>query len=78
MATENINGIGEEISTHITPELTIGTTVYVDDTLGIDDCKTVEKVIRNTRRLEEDKKFRFSKKKSNIWLEKADREKMKR
>ena len=63
VATEKINGIGEEISTHITPELTIGAPVYVDDILGIGDCKTVENVIRNTRRLEEDKKFRFSRKK---------------
>ena len=57
VATEKINGIGEEISTHITPELTIRAPVYVDDILGIGDCKTVEKVIRNSRRLEEDKKF---------------------
>ena len=32
-ATENINGIGEEISTHITPEHTIRASVYVDDIL---------------------------------------------
>ena len=63
MATEKI-GIGEEISTHITPELTIGAPVYVDYILGTGDYKTIEKVIRNTRRLEEDKKFRFSRKKS--------------
>ena len=65
MATEKINGIGEEISTHITPVLTIGAPVYVDDILGIGDRKTV---IRNTRRLEEDNKFRFSRKNQNIWL----------
>ena len=61
--------IGEEISTHITPEHTIGAPVYVDDILGIlvGDCKTVEKVIRNSRRLEEDKKFRFSGKKIKIY-----------
>ena len=59
VATEKMNSIGEEISTHITPELTIGAPVYVDYILGIGDCKTVEKVIRNTIRLEEDKKFRF-------------------
>ena len=52
----------QEISTHITPELTIGAPVYVDYILGIGDCKTVGKVIMNTRRLEEDKKFRFSRK----------------
>ena len=61
VATEKINGI--------TPELTIGAPVYVDDILGIGDCKTVENVIRNSRRLEEDKKFRYSwKKNQNIWL----------
>ena len=59
LCSEKINGIGEEIATYITPELTIGV-VYVDDILGIGDCKTVENVIRNTRRLEEDKKFRCS------------------
>ena len=31
--------------------------MYVDNILGIGDCKTVEKVIRNSRRLEEDKRF---------------------
>ena len=62
VATKNINGIGEEISTHITRELTIGAPVYVDYILGIGDCKTVEKVISNSRRLEEDNKFRFSRK----------------
>ena len=67
VATEKINGIGEEISTHITPELTIGAPVYVDDILGIGDCKTVEKVIRNSRRLEEDNKFRFSRRKKYIY-----------
>ena len=36
--------------------------MYVDDILGIGDCKTVEKVIRNSRRLEEENKFRFSRK----------------
>ena len=53
VTTEKINGIGKEISTHITPGRTIGAPVYVDDILGIGDCKTIEKVIRNTRSLEE-------------------------
>ena len=57
VATENINGIGEEISTYITPELTIGAPVFVDYILRIGDCKTIKNVMRNTRRLEE--KFRF-------------------
>ena len=65
VATEKINGIGEEISTHITPALTIGAPVY--DILGIGDCKTVEKVTRNIRRLDEDKKFRFCRKKIKIY-----------
>ena len=65
VATEKINGIGEEISTHITPELTIGAPVYVDDNLGIGDFQTVENVIRSNRRLEEDKKFMFSRKNPN-------------
>ena len=39
VATEKINGLGEEISTHITPEITIGAPVYVYDILGIGDCK---------------------------------------
>ena len=69
IGTEKMNGIRKEISAHITPELTIGAPVCVDDILEIGDCKTVEKVIRNTRRLGEDKKFRFSRgKNQNIWL----------
>ena len=43
--------------------------MYVDDILGIGVCKTVEKVIRNSRRLDEDKKFRLNRKRrKNIWL----------
>ena len=45
---KKINGNGDAISTHITPELNIEAPVYVDDILGIGDCKTVEKVIRNS------------------------------
>ena len=41
MATEKINGIGEVISKYITPELTIGAPVYVNDILRIGDWKTV-------------------------------------
>ena len=49
--SEKINGIGEEISTHITPELTIGAPVYVDDILGIGDCKTVEKCDKEQQKI---------------------------
>ncbi len=38
--------------------------VYVDDILGIGNTDTVEKVIRNTRQMEVEKKFKFSRKKS--------------
>ena len=76
VVTEKINGIGEEISTHITPEITIGSPVYVDDILGIGNCKTVENVIRNTRRLEEDKKIRFSRKKYKYMVIKSGKGKI--
>ena len=46
VATEKMNGIVEEISRHITSELTIGAPANVEDILGIGDCKTVENVIR--------------------------------
>ena len=68
MATEKIKG--RYINTHH-PELTIGAPVYVDDILGIDDCKIVEKMIRNSRRLKEDTKFRFSRKKSKYMVIKS-------
>ena len=76
VATEKINGIGEEISTHITPELTIGVPVYIDVILGMGDCKTVEKVIRNSRRLEEDNKFMFSRKISKYMVIKSGKGKI--
>ena len=66
----------EEISTHIAPELTIGPPVYVGDIFVIGDCKTVEKVIRNTRILEEDNKFRFSRKISKYMVIKSGKEKI--
>ena len=68
VAIEHINGIGEEISTNITPMLIIGAPVYVDDMLGIGNRKTVEKVITNTRRLDEVQKFGLVGKNLNIWL----------
>ena len=51
VATEKINGIGEEISTHTTPELTMGAPGYVDDILGIGDCKTVEKCDKEQQKI---------------------------
>ena len=48
----------------ITPELDIGVPVYVDDILGVGNISTVEQVIANTHKMEEEKKFKFSKKKS--------------
>ena len=37
------------MSTSLTPEMTIGAPVYVDDILSIGSVETVERVIRNTR-----------------------------
>ena len=51
--------------------------MYAVDILGIGDCKTVENVIRNTRILEDDKKFRFSRNKSKYMVIKAERENFK-
>ena len=61
-AANNING--KKVSSYSTPELDIGVPVYVDDLLGVGDISTVEQVIANTHRIEEEKKFKLSKKKS--------------
>ena len=50
--------------------------MYVYYILGIGDCKTVANVIRNTRRLEEDNKFRFSRKKSKYMIIKSGKGKI--
>ena len=52
--------------------------MYVDGILGIGDCKIVEveNVIRNSRRLEEGKKLRFSRKKSKYMVIKSGKVKI--
>ena len=68
IATQKINNGIEPISTVLTPELAIGAPVYVDDILGIGGKETIERTIRNTRWLEEQKKFRFNRNKSKYMV----------
>ena len=69
VSTQAVNHIsGKRVSSYITPELDIGVPVYVDDILGVGDISTVEQVIANTHRMEEEKKFMFSKKKSKYMV----------
>ena len=64
VSTQSVNDIGHSILSLITPEAGIGAPVYVDDILGVGDVSTMERVIDNTRKMENMKKFKFSKKKS--------------
>ena len=77
ISTEKVNSIQHVVSTSLTPEMTIGAPVYVDDILGIGSVETVERVIRNTREMEVQKKFRFSKKKSKYMMINTGRDKTK-
>ena len=45
ISTEKVNSIQHVVSTSLTPEMTIGAPVYVDDILGIGSVETVERVI---------------------------------
>ena len=58
------------IETMVTPSMSIGVPVYVDDILGIGDRLTV---IENTRIKEE--KFKFIKKKSKYMVIKSGKDK---
>ena len=49
--------------------------MYVDDILGICNCKTVENVIRNSGRLDEDK-FRYNKENSKYMVIKSGKGKI--
>ena len=68
VSTQSVNDIGHSILSLITPEAGIGAPVYVDDVLGVGDVSTMEKVIDNTRKMEDMKKFKFSKKKSKYMV----------
>ena len=59
----------------ITPEAGIEAPVYVDDILGVGDVSTMEKVIDNTRKMEDMKKFKFSEKKSKYMVIKKGKDK---
>ena len=59
----------------ITPVAGIGAPVYVDDILGVGDVSTMEKVIDNTLKMEDRKKFKFSKKKSKYTVIKKGKDK---
>ena len=77
ISTEKVNSIQHVLSTSLTPEMTIGAPVYVDNILGIGSVETVERVVRNTREMEVQKKFRFSKKKSKYMMINIGRDKTK-
>ena len=68
IATQKINKGIEPITTVLTPELAIGAPVYVDDILGVGGKETIERTIRNTRWLEEQKKFKFNRNKSKYMV----------
>ena len=75
VSTQSVNDIGHSILSLITPEAGIGAPVYVDDILGVGDVSTMEKVIDNTRKMEDRKKFKFSKKKSKYMVIKKGKDK---
>lgn len=74
ISTQKINNRIEPLQTRITPELTIGAPVYVDDILAMGSKDTVEAAIRNTRMLEERKKFKFNRTKSKYMVINTGRE----
>ncbi len=76
ISTEKVNNMNNAIATYITPELGIGAPVYVDDILGIGNQATVQNVIRNTRQMEVEKKFKFSRKKSKYMVVNSGKEKL--
>ena len=63
------------IASKLTPDLEIHAPVYVDEILGVGSNKTIEKTIWNTKKLEEEKKFRFNRKKSKYMVMNTGREK---
>ena len=77
ISTEKVNSIQHVVSALLTPEMTIGAPVYVDDILGIGSLETVERVIRNTREMKVQKKLRFCKKKSKYMMINTGRDKTK-
>ena len=55
-----INKMREKTVTHITPELSIGTLVFVDDILAAGSKDVIEKVGQNLGRMEIEKKYIFN------------------
>ena len=55
-----INDMKEMVVTHLTPELYIGALAYVDDIMAAGSKETVERVGKNLRRTEKEKKYTFN------------------
>ena len=66
VSTDKINKINETTVTTIGRNFIIESLTFVDDIIGIGTKKTVEKVGRNLRTMEIQKKFTFNKEKTNI------------
>ena len=67
VSTQAVNNIsGKKVSPYITQELDIGVPVYGDDILGVGNISTVEQVIANTHRMEEEKNSSLVRRRLNI------------
>ena len=66
-STGKINHIGEKTATVITPRVNIGALTFVDDMIGAGSALTVEKVMENSRKMENEKGAEISLEKSK-WM----------
>ena len=55
-----ISNMKEKVVTHLIPELYIGALAYVDDIMATGSKETVERVGKNLRSMEKEKKYTFN------------------
>ena len=76
VSTDKINKVGTNTPiTYIAPNLYVECLIYVDDIGAAGNNETIKTVGENLVKMEENKKFLFSTKKSNVMIIKAGKEK---
>ena len=60
VSSAKINNMKEKVVTHLTPELYICALLYMDDIMAAGSKETLERVGKNLRRMEKEKKYTFN------------------
>ena len=73
-STGSVNTIGKKPQTVISPNLSVGAQIFVDDIMGVGSRSTVKQTMENCAEMEKKKKMEFSTDKSKYMIIQTGRE----